>query len=179
MESQLALRVNSFADGQREPIDIAADAAAEGLDDLHDAVTFAGPLTLKGHGYRDEDEVMVTARAEAPVTVLCGRCLVEEQDTLASGIFIMYRPEDQRPDYLEGEEEVGLGYYEAGIIDIREDVRRYLLLEIPLWPVCDDDCKGLCGACGANLNEAACACARDDDSPRSPLGEQLDRLFDN
>ena len=176
MDSQLALRVNSYRDGEREPIDIAVDAAEEGIADLHDAVSFVGPLTLTGHAYRDEDEVMVTARAEAPVSVSCGRCLVAEEDTLASDIYIMYRPEDQRPDYLE---EVGLGYYAEGIIDIREDVRRYLLLEIPLWPVCDDDCKGLCGACGANLNENPCDCARDDDSPRSPLGEQLDRLFDN
>jgi uncharacterized protein len=179
MNSQLALRVNSYRDGEREPIDIVVDATEAGIADLHDAVEFTGPLTLSGHAYRDEDEVMVTARAEVPVSVSCGRCLVEERDTLESDIFIMYRPEDQRPDFLEGEEEVGLGYYDEGIIDLREDVRRYLLLEIPLWPVCGDDCKGLCRTCGVNLNESACACARDDDAPRNALTEQLDRLLDN
>ena len=84
------------------------------------------------------------------------------------------------PDYLEGEEEVGLGYYEGGIIDIREDVRRYLLLEIPVWPVCDGDCRGLCATCGANLNDDPCDCApSDDESARTPLARELDRLFDN
>ena len=39
-----------------------------------------------------------------------------------------------------------------------------LLLEIPLIPLCDDDCKGLCSTCGANLNEGPCGCAPGDDA---------------
>lgn len=178
MDSQLEFRVNSFRDGDRVPIDLVVDAAEAELTDLDDDVRVTTPITLNGHAYRDDEDVMVTLRASAGATMLCGRCANDVLDTLAADLYVMYRPESERPDFLDGEEEVGLGYYEGGIIDIREDVRRYLLLEIPLWPVCDEDCKGLCATCGANLNDDACACGSSDDgTPRTPLAEQLDRLF--
>ena len=45
-----------------------------------------------------------------------------------------------------------------------------LLLEVPLVPLCDDDCKGLCPQCGANLNEGPCGCSRDEaDVEASPF----------
>jgi len=35
-------------------------------------------------------------------------------------------------------------------------VREYMLLEVPLNPLCKPDCKGLCPICGGNLNEEVC-----------------------
>ena len=40
------------------------------------------------------------------------------------------------------------------------------LLALPLAPLCRPDCKGLCARCGANLNEGACACPKDEGDPR-------------
>ncbi len=37
-------------------------------------------------------------------------------------------------------------------IDIAEFIRQEIILHFPLIPVCSDRCKGLCSACGANLN---------------------------
>ena len=180
MSSASAFRVGFFRDGERQAIALAIDAADAEIDDSRDDIQFTTPLKVAGHAYRDGDEVMISARVSAEVAIPCGRCLVDVADSVAADMHVMYRPEDQRPDYLEGEEEVGLGYYEGGIIDIREDVRRYLLLEIPVWPVCDEDCKGLCATCGANLNDDPCDCAPiDDEKPRTPLAQELDRLFDS
>ena len=178
--SESTYRVGFFRDGERQPIDLAIEAGDADLDDVSHDVQFTTPLKVTGHAYRDGDEVMISARVSAAVAMSCGRCVIDMADTVAADMHVMYRPEDQRPDYLEGEEEVGLGYYEGGIIDIREDVRRYLLLEIPVWPVCDEDCKGLCATCGANLNDYPCDCAPiDDEKPRTPLAQELDRLFDS
>ena len=30
---------------------------------------------------------------------------------------------------------------------------------MPLKPLCDETCKGLCPQCGANLNHETCTCA--------------------
>lgn len=38
-------------------------------------------------------------------------------------------------------------------------IEQALLLELPLVPLCADDCKGICPRCGANLNEGPCSCA--------------------
>jgi uncharacterized protein len=44
-------------------------------------------------------------------------------------------------------------------------LRQYLLLELPMAPVCREDCKGLCPTCGQNLNEASCDCAPKEGHP--------------
>jgi uncharacterized protein len=40
----------------------------------------------------------------------------------------------------------------AGAIDLEPAVRDALVLDLPLAPLCEDDCLGLCAVCGANLN---------------------------
>lgn len=44
------------------------------------------------------------------------------------------------------------------ILDITETVRQYALLALPMMPLCQSDCAGLCPECGANLNEGNCSC---------------------
>ena len=45
-------------------------------------------------------------------------------------------------------------------IDLLPIVREYLLLDIPIQPVCQEDCKGLCPECGEDLNKSSCEHAR-------------------
>lgn len=49
--------------------------------------------------------------------------------------------------------ESGLILPEDANIDLEPLVREYLLIEMPISPVCQPDCKGLCPVCGSNLNE--------------------------
>ena len=42
--------------------------------------------------------------------------------------------------------------------DLTEEVREAIILALPGYPVCREDCKGLCMTCGVNLNKATCAC---------------------
>ena len=58
-----------------------------------------------------------------------------------------------------------------------------LLLEFPLVPLCDEECKGLCPTCGANLNEGPCGCAPaegdgGDDVPPNPFAVLKDFPFE-
>ena len=43
-------------------------------------------------------------------------------------------------------------------IDIEPLVREAVLLELPLAPVCREDCAGLCPQCGEDRNVVACSC---------------------
>jgi uncharacterized protein len=45
---------------------------------------------------------------------------------------------------------------ENGYIHLTTLVREYMLLDMPISPLCKDDCKGLCPVCGENLNEVTC-----------------------
>ena len=45
-------------------------------------------------------------------------------------------------------------------IDLELLAQEALTVELPLAPVCTDDCRGLCPVCGADLNLAPCACTQ-------------------
>jgi uncharacterized protein len=52
------------------------------------------------------------------------------------------------------------------VIDLEPMVRDALLLELPLAPLCDPDCAGLCATCGANHNLTRCECVTTEIDPR-------------
>lgn len=63
-----------------------------------------------------------------------------------------------------------------GKIDFAPLVREYLLLEVPINPICRPDCKGLCPQCGINRNRESCDCVHEAIDPRL---EKLKTLLDD
>ncbi|MEO9263659.1 MAG: DUF177 domain-containing protein [Candidatus Baltobacteraceae bacterium] len=43
-------------------------------------------------------------------------------------------------------------------LDIADLAQQLLLVELPMGFRCSETCKGLCAACGANLNTGECSC---------------------
>jgi len=41
-------------------------------------------------------------------------------------------------------------------VDLRPAVRDELALAVPAYPLCREDCAGLCPVCGADLNAGPC-----------------------
>ena len=64
---------------------------------------------------------------------------------------------------------------ETGIIDLTPILSEYMLLEVPMSPLCRPDCKGLCPVCGANQNETTC---QHEDEPGDPRLAALKDLLD-
>ena len=62
---------------------------------------------------------------------------------------------------------------EHHILDLTEAIRQYVLLAIPMKPLCKDDCAGLCPNCGHNLNEGICSCSPQEDPRWAKLKELL------
>ncbi len=77
----------------------------------------------------------------------CVRCLTEFQQPLHTTFEDLYAFDKRSMT------ESGLILPEDGNIDLEPLVRDYLLVEMPISPVCKDACKGLCLICGQNLNE--------------------------
>lgn len=57
-------------------------------------------------------------------------------------------------------------------LDLRPMVRDAVVLELPLAPLCREDCRGLCPHCGADRNEEPCGCM----APRDARWASLDVL---
>jgi uncharacterized protein len=52
------------------------------------------------------------------------------------------------------------------MLDLNAICWEEFVLALPVVPLCSEDCKGLCPACGANLNVENCFCRRDEGDPR-------------
>ncbi|MHB1712787.1 MAG: YceD family protein [Acidimicrobiales bacterium] len=58
------------------------------------------------------------------------------------------------------------------VLDLEPLARDAVLLELPLAPLCAEDCRGLCPRCGVDLNLEACSCKPEPD----PRWSDLDTL---
>lgn len=85
-------------------------------------------------------------RFEARLDGPCMRCLERADRAVAV--------DAREVDQPGGGEELTSPYLEGDEIDLRAWARDALALALPTQVVCRDDCRGLCGVCGENLNEA-------------------------
>ncbi|MFJ5923564.1 YceD family protein [Kitasatospora sp. NPDC092948] len=104
--------------------------------------------------------VLVTGTAEAHVTGECSRCLEPMEDDLEVDFQeLYYYPEsEERHRAIAGgdfdeESEDETYRLEGDLFDLQPVLRDAVVLALPLQPVCQDDCLGLCSECGARLSD--------------------------
>ena len=61
-------------------------------------------------------------------------------------------------------------------VDLELVAREAILLDLPLAPVCREECAGLCPTCGADLNDGPCTCVP---AAADPRWAALDALFEH
>lgn len=120
---------------------------------------FRSPVTIDVKACRINDRVLVEGALKSRVGMACSRCLENFEVPLEAQVAIEYR-EGQAPVEEKGEtvrdDEVDVNWFMPPFIDMGDDFRQILLLEVPAYPVCRVDCRGLCPTCGASLNSGAC-----------------------
>lgn len=90
----------------------------------------------------------------------CVRCLVPfDQEINARVDDLFVHPPGAASEPL-------LAIPENAILDLGPLLREYFLLDLPLQPVCRQDCRGLCPECGNNLNESTCRHPASEIDPR-------------
>lgn len=124
---------------------------------------------------RTDRSILVTGHLETETGATCGRCLEGYRQLAALDIAEEFFP---TVDVMTGirlpvPEEDAFTIDERHILDIQEAVRQYILLSLPMKPLCKSDCRGLCARCGANLNERPCDCAEPRDARWAPLKKLL------
>ncbi len=146
-----------------EPVTLppARDGAVEGMTLL--AAKLTGRALLAGGG------VEFSAALDACVRLECGRCL-EPFETRIRRDFCLTLVADAA-EFGAGEAEVreddaSLFYATEGRVSLAEIAAEQIYLNLPLKPVCDEDCKGLCPTCGVNRNRIECGCRSEEIDPR-------------
>jgi uncharacterized protein len=108
---------------------------------------------------RTNQGLLIQVNLRAALELECGRCLTPVIQPLHAHFTELYAFSRR---YMT---ESGLTMPETGIIDLTPVLREYMLLEIPMSPLCRPDCKGLCPVCGNNQNEVTC---QHDEEPGDP-----------
>ncbi|MFC1931411.1 DUF177 domain-containing protein [Chloroflexota bacterium] len=143
-------------------------------------------VTGDGSGRKIEGEVsllhtqqgiLVSGELHTEVELTCSRCLSSFNCPLTLDIAEEYMP---TVDIVSGvplalpEEPGSFIIDEHHVIDLSEAVRQYMLLAVPMKPLCREKCAGLCQSCGRNLNEGSCDCPPQAVDPR---WSELSRLL--
>jgi len=112
--------------------------------------------------------VRVTGRVFAPWQGVCRRCTVAVGGTLEVAVEERFcdppargEPEDEEAFVITDD-----------VVDLGPLVDEAVLAELPLAPLCREDCLGLCPTCGADRNLEPCSC----EPPRDPRWASLDVL---
>jgi uncharacterized protein len=106
-------------------------------------------------------EMRIQGHLDVRMGTECDRCLEPAEFPIDSNFDLFYRPAVQT-DYGEeveiDEGEAEIAFYEGGGIELKDVLREYVLLSLPMQRICREDCHGICPVCGQNRNQVNCGC---------------------
>ena len=122
--------------------------------------------------------ICITGVVEGTAIRQCVRCLKDFDDPVAFSVRAAYERESKAapptvkreaphkknaPPAIEPKQEPDddLYYYAGDHLELAPMLREQLILASPMHPLCKEDCRGLCGRCGKDLNEGPCGCAEE------------------
>ena len=116
-------------------------------------------------------DVFVRGEARATLRFECSRCLEGFSYGAQTTLKQLLRPagEDrtEAKDLELAPDDLECGTYDGEDVLLDRLVEEHLLLSLPMRPLCDEDCRGLCPGCGGNRNRGECGCP--DGSKESPF----------
>lgn len=133
--------------GSTKDVEVACTAAELGITDPR--VAGNAQVTATMHVESLSDGVVVAGVVSAPWHDTCRRCLADIDVTSRAEVRDLFQIVVTDPDAFPvvGDQ-----------IDLADLVRETVHLELPLAPLCRDDCAGLCASCGADRNVEQCSC---------------------
>ncbi|GAB4251648.1 YceD family protein [Deferrisoma sp.] len=117
---------------------------------------------------RSGPDVFVTGEVRATVRCRCVRCL-EDHDRAVSEAFHLTFVTDLDQSHGEHElrrEDMEVEELTGDSLDLAGIAVEQVLLALPDYPVCRDECRGLCPTCGADRNQTLCDCRTEAPDPR-------------
>lgn len=95
--------------------------------------------------------VLVTATVAAPMVGECARCLEPFRSATTVRFQELFVPAE---DAGQDEETDSYLLDGSGMLDLEPALRDAMVLELPLSPLCEEGCRGLCPECGVRLADA-------------------------
>ena len=130
---------------------------------------FPRPVRVTGRVRNMAGAMLLTARLSSVLSLVCDRCArpFEREKTVEYETLLAFELANGESDdivLLDGDSELDLD-------GLMEEV---FLLEMDTKNLCDQDCKGLCSGCGADLNREPCRCKKEIDPRLAKLAQLLE-----
>lgn len=138
--------------------DVAVEPVAVGGAEFRPAGPAAVHVTLSNTGAG----VVASGSIDVDLDTECSRCLAEFTLHVTGEIEGFYTTPEKAEEISDDQEWEPLG---DGIIDLSHALEAAVRIELPLAPLHDEECAGICPVCGVDRNLAACEC---EDSASAP-----------
>ncbi|MCX8022393.1 MAG: DUF177 domain-containing protein [Syntrophorhabdaceae bacterium] len=107
-----------------------------------------------------ENGAKLKGRVSCSLSLPCSRCLenfsLEIDTTLDVDLILKPTFEEKEIELIS--DEMDIYFFDGEKIDIVPIVYDEVMLSIPIKPLCQEGCRGLCPTCGNNLNIEECQC---------------------
>ena len=116
-----------------------------------------------------QNEILLRGNIKTQLELECGRCLkhfLYPVNENFQTIFQPFSPGSTEEEIELTKDKLDIEFYKDDVIDLTEIVREQILVSIPIMPLCDKACQGLCPKCGQNLNRNKCFCTIETIDPR-------------
>lgn len=149
------------------------------LDVMEDRLALVSPARVEGQVKRSGNDAFVEGRIDADVEVECDRCLQPVKFPVRTEFAVAFITEREYEQTQAAEltaDDMSVSVFDGESIDIDEVVREQVLLAVPARALCNDNCKGMCANCGADLNLTICGCDTTEVDPRWETLKKLKNL---
>lgn len=134
-------------------------AWVRGVLEGHEATAGQKEGALVVRASKSGADVVVHGTLDSSVSVPCARCLERFELTLHSDLSVLYVPaaklRAEAEEYEFSAEEADMLPFEGETVALDDLVRDELLLEIPMIPLCSEDCPGMSPSPEADDKSAA------------------------
>ena len=153
-------------------------SAHERYEKLYAPEAFAGeqddfamvqPVSLACDIFKDKAHLRLAGTVRSTLELPCSRCLEAFNLAVDASFDLRYQPRATNTgegDLAIEEDDLSTAFYEDDTIDLGQLMREQFYLVLPMKPLCREGCRGLCPACGTNLNRGTCGCVREWEDPR-------------
>lgn len=126
--------------------------------------SFVEPPLVAGRVDRVGMEMRLRGEIKTNLLAPCDRCLSDVPLQIGLPFDLLYAPAEasgQATGEIElHERDLDFAFYANDQIDLDELVLEQLELGLPSRVLCQENCRGICSECGADLNAGECRCQK-------------------